>query len=140
MRQSNKCGSVRNVNNWAFQWKVTFNADPGKQAYEILFSRKTKKICHPSLRFNNSILSQYPYQKHLDIFLDARLTFDEHLKVITTKVNKTIGLLQKMQKTLRRAVLMTMFKALVRAHLEYDDIIYDKAYKETFHLKLESNQ
>ena len=85
-------------------------------------------------------MSQYPYQKHLDIFLDARLTFDEHLKVITTKVNKTIGLLQKMQKTLRRAVLMTMFKALVRAHLEYGDIIYDKAYKETFHLKLESNQ
>ena len=32
-----------------------------------------------------------------------------------------------MQKTLPRAVLMTMFKALVRAHLDYGDIIYDKA-------------
>ena len=79
------------------------------------------------LRFSNIIVSQSPYQKHLGLFLDAQLTFEQHLKVITTKVNKTIGLLQKMQKTLPRAVLMTMFKALVRAHLDYGDIIYDKA-------------
>ena len=34
-------------------------------------------------------VSQSPYQKHLGIFLDAQLTFEEHLKVITAKVNKT---------------------------------------------------
>ena len=98
------------INKWAFQRKMNFNPDPSKQAHEIIFSRKTKKICHPSLRFNNSIVSQSPYrfnnsivsqslyQKHLGIFLDSRLTFQEHLKVITTKVNKTIGLLRKLRK------------------------------------------
>ena len=108
------------INKWAFQWKMNFNPDPSKQAHEIIFSRKTKKICHPSLRFNNSIVSQSPYrfnnsivsqslcQKHLGIFLDSRLTFQEHLKVITTKVNKTIGLLRKLQKTLPRPVLMIL--------------------------------
>ena len=69
---------------------MSFNPDPSKQAQEIIFSRKTKKISHPSLRFNNSIVSQTTYQKYFGIFLDARLTFEEHLKVITTKVNKTI--------------------------------------------------
>ena len=64
---------------------------------KLIFGRKTKKICHPSLRFNNSIVSQSPYQKHLGIFLDARFTFEGHLKVITTKVNKTIGLFWKLQ-------------------------------------------
>ena len=63
---------------------MSFNLDPSKQAQEIIFSRKTKKISHPLLRFNNSIVSQSPYQKHLGIFLDAQLTFEEHLKVITT--------------------------------------------------------
>ena len=58
---------------WAFQWKMSFNPDPSKQVQEIIFSRKTKKICHPSLHFNNSIVSQSPYQKHLGMFLDARL-------------------------------------------------------------------
>ena len=61
------------INIWAFQWKMSFNPDPSKKVQEIIFSRKTKKICHPSLRFNNSIVSQSPYQKHLGIFLDARL-------------------------------------------------------------------
>ena len=69
---------------------MSFNPDLSKQAQEIIFSRKTKTISHPSLRFNNSIVSQSPYQKHLGIFVDAQLTFEEHLKVVTTKVNKAI--------------------------------------------------
>ena len=35
---------------------------------------------------------------------------------------------------------MTMYKAFVRPHLDYDGIIYDEAYNETFHQKLESIQ
>ena len=84
------------------------------------------------------IVSQSPYQKHLGIFLDARLTFEENSKVITTKVNKTIVLLRRLPKTLPRPVLMTMYKAFVRPHLDYGDIIYDEAYNETFHQQLES--
>ena len=121
------------INKWAFQWKISFNPDPSKQAQEIIFSGKTKKICHPSLRFNNSIVLQSPYQKHLGIFFDARLNFEEHLKVITTKVNKTTGLLWKLQKNLPRRVLMTMYTAFVRPHLDYSDIVYDEAYNERFH-------
>ena len=86
---------------------MSFNPDPSKQAQEIIFSRKTKKISHPSLRFNNSIVSQSPYQKHLGIFLDAQLTFEELLKVITTNVNKTIGLIRKLQNVLPRPRLKT---------------------------------
>ena len=119
---------------------MSFNLDPRKQVQEIIFSRKTKKICHPSLRFNNSIVSQSPYQKHLGKFLDALLTFEEHLKAITTKINRTIGLLRKLRKTLPRPVIMTMHKASVRPHLDYGDTIYDEAYNEKFHQKLEPIQ
>ena len=68
------------INKWVFQWKMSFNPDIGKQTQEIIFSRRTKKNSRPSLRFNNSIVSQSPYQKHLGIFLDAELTFEEYLK------------------------------------------------------------
>ena len=118
---------------------MSFNPDTSKQAQEIIFSRKTKKILHPLLRFNNSIVLQTPYQKHLGIFLNAWLIFEEHLKVITTKVNKTIALLQKLQKALPRSVLMTMNKAFVRLYLDYG-VIYEEAYNETFHQNLQSIQ
>ena len=39
-----------------------------------------------------------PYQNHLGISLAAQLMFEEHLKVITTKLNKTMGLLLKFTK------------------------------------------
>ena len=118
---------------------MNFNPDTSKQPQEIIFSRKSKKILHPLLRFNNSIILQTPYQKHLGIFLNTWLIFEEHFKVITTKVNKTIALLQKLQKALPRSVLMTMNKAFVRLYLDYG-VIYEEAYNETFHQNLQSIQ
>ena len=43
-----------------------------------------------------------------------------------------------MQKAFPRLILMTIYKAFARPDLDYGDIIYDKAYKETFHRKRES--
>ena len=68
------------IKQWAFQWKMSFNPDRNKQAQELSFSRKLKKFCHPSLRFNNNNnVSEASSQKHLGLTLDNRLTFDEHL-------------------------------------------------------------
>ena len=49
------------------------------------------------------------------------------MKVITTKVNKTMGLLRKLQNILPRTALMTIYKAFVRPHLDYGYVIYDEA-------------
>ena len=56
------------------------------------------------------------------------------------KINKTIGLIRKLQNLLPRSALITLYKAFVRPHLDYDDILYDQARNESFHLKLESIQ
>ena len=73
---------------------MSFNPDPNKQAQEVIFSRKIQKSSQPSLIFNNNIVTQSLTQKHLGMFLDTKLDFQEHLKGIFSKVNKTIGLLQ----------------------------------------------
>ena len=49
-------------------------------------------------------------------------------------------MLQKLHNLLPRPALITIYKAFVRAHLNYGDIIYDKAYNASFHHKLESFQ
>ena len=48
---------LSNINEWALQWKMSFNPDPVKQAQEIIFSRKTSKRNHPGLMFNNNIVN-----------------------------------------------------------------------------------
>ena len=44
---------LNGITNWAFQWKMIFNPDLSKQAQEVIFSRKIKKLLHPTLLFNN---------------------------------------------------------------------------------------
>ena len=80
------------INNWAFQWKMNFNPDPTKEAHEVIFSNK-RNIS--SSVFNNTNVSQSSSQKHLGVILDSKLIFDEHLKMISLKISKTLGLLRK---------------------------------------------
>ena len=131
---------LKKISNWAFQWKMSFNPDPSKQAQEVIFSRKLKNVSHPPLVFNNVNVSSCKSQKHLGILLDARLTFEEHYKTILSKTNRTIGLLRKLQSLLPRAALITIYKAFVRPHLDYGDVLYDQAFNASFHEKLESIQ
>ena len=39
------------INHWAFQWKISFNPDPSKQAQEVIFSRNLQKLVYPPLHF-----------------------------------------------------------------------------------------
>ena len=129
---------LRKISNWAFQWKMSFNPGPSKQAREVIFSRKHQKISHPSIYFNNNPIESASSQKHLGMILDTKLNFQEHIKNILTKVNKTIGLLRKLQNILPRESLLTIFKSFVKPHLDYGDVIYDRSYNNTFHQKMES--
>ena len=119
---------------------MSFNPDPNKQAQEVVFSRKVQITCHPSIYFNNKSFKQVPSQKNLGLILGSKLNFQEHLKNILNKVNKSIGLLRKLQNILPHEALLTIYKSFVRPHLEYDDVIYDQNYNNYFHQKLESIQ
>ena len=119
---------------------MSFNPDPKKQDQEVIFSRKTKKINPPPLNFSKSTVSQTTSQKHLGVILDSSLSFNEYLISVQGEINKTIGLLRKLQNTLPRQTLITLSKAFVKSHLDYGDILYDQAYNASFHQKLEKIQ
>ena len=64
---------------------MIFNPDLSKQGQEVIFSRKIKKLFHPTLLFNKIPLSNSLFQKHLGSKLDIKLSFSEHVKSITRK-------------------------------------------------------
>ena len=116
---------------------MRFNPDPKKQAQEVIFSRKINKIDYPPSYFNENLVKSSSTQKHLGMTLDTKLDFSLHLKNVQNKVNKTIELLRKLQDTLPRTSLITIFKSFIRPHLDYGDIIYDRAYNVSFHQNIE---
>ena len=67
------------------------------------------------------------------MFLDSKVDFKENIQNLLNKVGKPIGLLRKLQKLLRSLLLITIYKLLIRPHLDYGDNNYDQAYNVSFH-------
>ena len=104
---------------------MTFNPDLLKQAQEVIFSRKTVKISYPSITFNIAPVAHTTCQKHLDLYLDEKLSFYDHIYVKLSKANKGIGIIKKLSNTLPRNSLLTIYKSFIRLNLDYCEIIFD---------------
>ena len=94
----------------------------------------------PPLLFRDNNVIETTSQKHRGIILDTLLSFEKHLETVLCKINKTIGLIRKLQNLLPRTALATLYKAFVRTHLAYGDIIYYQVHNASFHQNLESLQ
>ena len=98
------------------------------------------KSSHPSVYFNNIPINLTSVHKHLGMLVDDKLSYEHHLKFVLNKIKKTIGLLRKFQQILPRQSLITIYKSFIRPHLDYGDIVYDRAFNESFHKNLQSIQ
>ena len=69
-----------------------------------------------------------------------QIKVQEHIKNILSKVNKTIGLLQKLENILPQLPLLAISESFIRHNLDYGDVIYDQSYNYTFSYKKDSVQ
>ena len=112
------------IKQWAYDWRMSFNPDPLKQAVEIRFTRRKSDIDHPVILFNNTPVKKVDEHKHLGIILDSKLTFSAHIKAVISKTRKGIGMLKYLSSYLPRHTLNELYKLYVRPHLDYGDVIY----------------
>ena len=62
------------------------------------------------------------------------------MKTVTSKASKTIALLRKLNSRLPQSSLTTIYKSFVRPHLDYGDVMFDKAYHNSCQQRFESLQ
>lgn len=114
-----------------YQWKMSFKPDENKQAQEVLFFRKNKLNTHRPFLFNKFEVKLASFQQHLELNLDCKLSFTEH---ITDKINKAIkgiGLLRKLQPILPTVVLINYIQ-IFHMTSDYRNIIYDQPSNKSF--------
>ena len=92
---------------------MPFNPDLKKLAQKILFSRKNSNITHPTIHFNNVQVQRANQQRHLGIILDEML-------------------IKRLRNPLPGKSLITIYKAIIRPHPDYGDILYDQPNNATF--------
>ena len=115
---------LNTINQWATQWKMSFNPDPTKPAEEILFSVKRKSPDHPPLFFNGTEVVRVTEHKHLGLTFDPKLNFVAHINAKCATARKGIGLLKQVRSYLPVKSLDLIFKMHIRPHLDYCDFIF----------------
>ena len=90
--------------------------------------------------FNNSPVVSIPSQKHLDVHLDEKLNFNEHMKEKIVKACQGISVIKELQNKLFTNALLTIYKSFKRPHLDCVDVVYDEPNNESFNGKLEKIQ
>ena len=105
---------------------------------EVHFSCKINPVDTPPIYFNNLAVASCETHKHLCLLLDNRLVFDRHVEEMILRANKGIGLITRLRRYLPRNSLLTIYKAFIRLHLDYGDVVYDYPGNASFMQKLES--
>jgi len=119
--------TLKLLEKWSQKFGFTFSTE---KTAVVHFCRKRKCTENPKLYLHGQLLPCNPSHRFLGLIFDKKLTWAPH---ITDLRHKTINSL-KILKTVSnrdwgadRAVLLRLYKALIRSKLEYGSIVYGSA-------------
>ena len=78
------------------------------------------------MSLNNIQVERASYKKHVEIILDEKLIFKQHVDNAISKINKGRSIMKKLRQSLPWKSLITIYKAFLRPLIDYGDIIYDQ--------------
>ena len=82
---------------------------------------------------NLHVLSTEDSESDLGILFKNNLKFDEHIDNTVNKVNRIIGLIKRRFTYMDKDLFFTLYKPLVRSHLDYGNLVFyptTKKYKQ----------
>ena len=112
------------ISQWAYQWKMSFNPYPTKQAVQIPFSRKTHTSTHPKIHSTDTEVKSVNEHKHLGQTFDAKLTFASHIDEKRKKARQGFSIIRTLSRYLSVKTLEQIYKMYIRPHLYFCDAIY----------------
>jgi len=104
---------VSKLESWALAWQMKFNVDK----CTVMHIGSGNKKC--SYQLGNSLLEFTGTQKDLQIWISNDLKFEFHTLEACKKANKMLGMIKRTVIYKDPRILVSLYKSLVRPHLEY---------------------
>ena len=120
---------------WESKWQMEFN----KSKCHVLHMSRKKQSIGTLYYLKDTLLEISSKQKYLGVDLSNDLDWSPHINSITTRANKTLGLLRHNLKSCSPYIKNIAYKTLVRPQLEYCSPIWDP-YEKGDVLSLEKVQ
>ena len=83
----------------------------------MLFHKQNKIINKLNLRISNKIINETDKFNFLGLHINSRLTWDPHIKEVSTKIIRTAGIIKKLQLTFPKIVLLSKYNKLILPHI-----------------------
>ena len=107
-----------NLQIWSNRWQLPFNATKCKIMH---FGAKNPRR---NYRMGKHILEATDQEKDLGVMIDPTLKFHVHTAAATKKANQILGVVKKTYTTRDAVSITTLYKSMVRPHLEYGNTIW----------------
>ena len=113
---------LTNLENWSRIWQLPFNAKKCKSMHFGHNNPKHKYV------LNGLELEAITTEKDLGVMVDNKLNFHVHAATATKKANQILGVIKRTYQTRDEYTIPTLYKAMVRPHLEYGNAIWGPCY------------
>ena len=107
---------------WSMKWLLNFNI-----VKTFVTHLGNSNPCH-TYYMDGQPLQVVSEHKDLGIIVDSSLKFHSQATSAINKANRLLGLIKKSFNTLNRKTLPILYKALVRPHLEYANVVWGPNY------------
>ena len=113
---------LSNLEEWSRIWQLPFNA---KKCKSMHFGYNNPRRTYT---LNNQVLESITSEKDLGVMVDDSLKFHIHAAYATKKANQMLGVIKKTYVTRDANTISTLYKSMVRPHLEYGNAIWGPCY------------
>ena len=116
-------GDIDRLMQWSKEWLLTFNKSKCKHVH---FGPPN----NARYQMGGDIITQSTEEKDLGITIDEKLKFQIHINNQTKKANQRLGMIKRSFTYMDKNMFTTLYKSIVRPHLEYGSNIWSVMYKK----------
>ena len=122
--------ALKNISLWFKSNMLSLNVS--KTNYTLFHSKhKKSKIPDtlPDLFMDNIKIERKTVTKFLGVLVDENLSWENHIKLINTKISKIIGILYKSRNILHKNLLKQLYFSFIHCYLNYANIVWASTFK-----------
>ena len=115
---------LEKLNLWFKLNKLTLNVDKTK----CMFFHKRRAVPSINLSMNNIPIDIVPHFNYLGIILDKHLSWKTHITMVTGKLSKINGILNRLKYIYPTHILLTIYKSLFVPHINYGSLVWGQNF------------
>ena len=111
---------LEKISTWLKLNKLTLNVEKSK----YMIFHKRRKIDPLSLTINNNEISNVTQFCFLGIIIDENLSWKNHVDMVTNKLSKITGILNRLKYIYPQNILLTLYNSLFASHINYGSLVW----------------